>query len=119
MEFQPASSAACWTLTSRSSSLEVSIWVPQVRHLLTGRPNNRFQVFPGLDVGNKGFHESGKAGGQFMGRLVRLAPDAGGNPVDLVNVLQRFFLRAACTRDSRSRSSISSVPAPVPNVGGW
>lgn len=30
-----------------------------------------------------------------MGRLVRLAPDTGRNPVDLVNVLQRFFLRAA------------------------
>ena len=69
--------------------------VPQVRHLLTGRPDDRFQVFPGLDGGDKVFYESGKAGGQFMGCLVRLTPDARGNPVDLVNVLQRFFLRAA------------------------
>jgi hypothetical protein len=30
-----------------------------------------------------------------MGRLVRLATDTEGNPVNFFNVLQRFFLRAA------------------------
>lgn len=93
--------------------------VPQVRDLFTGSPDDCFQVFAGLYGSNQSFKKFDKTEGQFMGRLFRLTPNAGGNPVDLVNVLQRFFLRDACTMDSRSSSSISSVPAPVPNVGGW
>lgn len=62
-------------------------FVPQGRHLLTGEPDDCFQVFPGFDGGNQGFHESGNTGGQFIGRLVRLAPDTGGNPVNFFNVL--------------------------------
>lgn len=61
--------------------------VPQIRNQLTGGPDDCFQVFSGFDGGNKGFHESGNTGGQFISRLIRLASDTGGNPVNFFNVL--------------------------------
>lgn len=95
--------------------------VPQVRHLTSGRADDRFQVFflSRLNGGNEVFQKVRKAGSQFMGGLVCLAPDTAGNPVDLFNVLQRFFLRAAWIRDSRSRSSVPSVSGSLPKEGGW
>ena len=49
--------------------------VPQIRNQLTGGPDDCFQVF------------SGNTGGQFISRLIRLASDTGGNPVNFFNVL--------------------------------
>ena len=43
----------------------------------------RLEDYPSTE----GFHESGNTGGQFISRLIRLASDTGGNPVNFFNVL--------------------------------